>query len=96
MRRWLIALGRGFASIGEGMASIGRGMASLNMFGPPSYPKIKRRPPPQFPRCERTDKEALDDDWRRLGWGGEGREWKDIGDWNSLGKPWYRPRRKRR
>lgn len=82
MRRWLTALGKGFSSIGQGMASIGRGMASLNMFGPPSYPEIKRR--------KRTDKEALDEDWRRLGWGD--REWKDIGDWNDLGKP--RPRRK--
>ena len=88
MRRWLIALGKGFASIGQGMASIGRGMSSFMIFGPP--PEIKRRPP-YFSRCERTDKEALDDDWRRLGW--DDRQWKDIGNWNDLGKP--RPRRRR-
>lgn len=87
MRRWLSAIGQGFASIGQGMASIGRGMASFNIFGPP--PKITRHPP-SFPRCERSDKEALQDDWRRLGW--DDRQWKDIGDWNDLGKP--RPRRK--
>ncbi len=82
MRRWLSALGRGFASIGQGFASIGRGMASFNIFGPP--PKITRRPP-NFPRIHRDDKEALNDDWRRLGW--DDRQWKDIGDWNDLGKP---------